>query len=186
MRPGDCVFIPAGTVHAIGEGILLAEVQQSSDLTFRLHDWGRLGADGQPRELHLEESLVCIDFDRGPVDPVVPRVIASATSAMLTEELVASEFFTLHRHTIHGLTPFAAEGRFHVLLVLAGQGTLTCDGVDYELRLGETLLLPASCPPSRIVPHNNLQLLDAFLPPVLPANEDISSAVRDQSLSVAK
>ena len=62
VAAGDCVFIPAGTVHAIAEGILLAEVQQSSDLTFRLYDWGRLGADGQPRELHIEESFRCIDF----------------------------------------------------------------------------------------------------------------------------
>ncbi len=96
VRAGDCVFIPAGTVHAIGEGILLAEVQQSSDLTFRLHDWGRLGMDGQPRPLHVEESLACIDFDRGPVDPVVSRLQNGAT-----EELVSSEFFTLRRHTTH-------------------------------------------------------------------------------------
>ena len=65
MVMGGLLFIPAGTVHAIGEGIVLAEVQQSSDLTFRLFDWNRLGADGSSRELHVEQSLACIDFSRG-------------------------------------------------------------------------------------------------------------------------
>ena len=73
VRPGDCVFIPAGTVHALGEGVLLAEVQQSSDITYRLHDWNRLGPDGRPRPLHIEASLACTDFTRGPVGPQVPQ-----------------------------------------------------------------------------------------------------------------
>lgn len=159
---GDCIFIPAGTVHAIGEGILLAEVQQSSDLTFRLHDWGRFGADGQPRPLHIEESLVCIDFDRGPVDPVTPCRLSRDS-----EELVASEFFTLRRHTIHDSFHFTNDGRFHALLVLGGDGTLTCDGNKQPLQTGSTLLLPASCPPALIEPRGELILLDAFLKPVL-------------------
>ena len=160
-RAGDCVFIPAGTVHAIGEGILLAEIQQSSDLTFRLHDWDRLGADGQPRPLHLEESLVCIDFDRGPVDPVTPRRLSRDS-----EELVASEFFTLHRHTLRDSFRFESDGRFHALLVLGGSGSLTCDGNEQILQTGSTLLLPASCPPALIETQNELILLDVFLKPV--------------------
>ena len=160
VRAGDCVFIPAGTVHAIGEGILLAEVQQSSDLTFRLHDWGRLGADGQPRPLHIEESLACIDFDRGPVDPVNPRRLN-----LVSEELVASEFFTLHRHTLRDSWHVASDGRFHALLVLGGCGMLTCDDTEHPLQTGSTLLLPATCPPVLIKPRGELILLDAFLDP---------------------
>ncbi len=70
VKPGDCVFVPAGTVHAIGAGVLLAEIQQSSDLTFRVDDWNRLGTDGKPRELHIDQAMKCIDFKSGPVDPV--------------------------------------------------------------------------------------------------------------------
>ncbi len=162
VRAGDCVFIPAGTVHAIGEGILLAEVQQSSDLTFRLHDWGRLGADGQPRPLHIEESLACIDFDRGPVDPVVPRRLN-----LHCEELVSSEFFTLHRHTLSDSFHLTSDGRFHALLVLGGSGTLTCDDTEQPLQTGSTLLLPATCSSAFIEPRGELILLDAFLGPVL-------------------
>ncbi|MFM9959940.1 MAG: type I phosphomannose isomerase catalytic subunit [Planctomycetaceae bacterium] len=191
-RAGDCIFIPAGTVHAIGEGILLAEVQQSSDLTFRLHDWGRLGADGQPRPLHIEESLVCIDFDRGPVDPIIPRRLtlrgcdfseprpsgsgcfdvlqphphgrgSVLLPATVSEELVSTEFFTLHRHTLHESVRFPSDDRFHVLMVLGGCGRLSCDGIVVPLQTGSTLLLPASCSPVLVEPLGELILLDAFL-----------------------
>lgn len=64
VRPMDVVFIPAGTVHAIGGGVLLAEIQQSSDTTYRLYDWGRFGLDGNPRKLHLEEAIQSIDFSQ--------------------------------------------------------------------------------------------------------------------------
>lgn len=161
VKAGDCVFIPAGTVHAIGEGILLAEVQQSSDLTFRLHDWGRFGTDGKPRPLHVEESLVCIDFDRGPVDPVNPRRLNR-----VTEELVRSEFFTLHRHSWRKPFDVAIDGRFHVVMVLDGEGFLKSDGFSRQLKAGSTFLLPASCPPVTFEPDEDVILLDAFLPPV--------------------
>src|SRR5207248_4186771 len=68
-RPGDCVFLPAGTVHAVGGGVLMAEVQQTSDATFRLFDWDRRDAQGKSRTLHVEEALACIDWSRGPVTP---------------------------------------------------------------------------------------------------------------------
>ena len=72
-RPGDCLFLPAGTVHAVGGGVLMAEVQQSSDATFRLFDWNRVATDGRPRELHIRQSLDSIDWSAGPTNPVSPR-----------------------------------------------------------------------------------------------------------------
>ena len=71
-RPGDCIMIEAGTVHAIGAGVLLAEIQQMSDATFRVFDWGRVGPDGRPRELHISEAMESTDFARGPVNPLIP------------------------------------------------------------------------------------------------------------------
>ena len=74
-EPGDCVFLEAGTVHAIGANILLFEVQQTSDITYRLYDWDRVDAKtGQPRQLHIEDGLACADFARGPCPPVAPTV----------------------------------------------------------------------------------------------------------------
>jgi len=70
VRPGDLFPVPPGTVHAIGAGVLLAEVQQPSDTTYRVYDWGRMGLDGQPRELHVEQAMQSIHFDARPASPV--------------------------------------------------------------------------------------------------------------------
>src|SRR5262249_27455292 len=69
-KTGDCVFIPAGTVHAVGGGVLLAEIQQTSDATFRLFDWNRVDAKGQPRPLHIEEAFASIHWQQGPIEPI--------------------------------------------------------------------------------------------------------------------
>src|SRR2546423_1630977 len=69
-RPGDCLYLKAGTVHAVGGGVLMAEVQQTSDATFRLFDWNRVDAHGRSRQLHVEQALACIDWAQGPVEPI--------------------------------------------------------------------------------------------------------------------
>src|SRR4051794_25278226 len=72
-RVGDCVLIEAGTVHALGAGLLIAEIQQASDTTYRLFDWNRVDRDGKPRQLHIEQALDVTDFTRGPVNAIAPR-----------------------------------------------------------------------------------------------------------------
>lgn len=161
VKPGDCVFVPAGTVHAIGGGVLLAEIQQSSDLTFRLDDWGRVGADGRPRPLHVEQALQCIDFERGPVFPVTPTRIGDHP---LQEELVRSEHFVMRRHRSASPFSFAADDRCHVLMVLDGSGLLQTGAETIPLPRGQTVLLPADRPALTIEPDQDTTLLDAFLP----------------------
>src|SRR5262249_15551930 len=95
-QPGDCVFLEAGTVHAIGCDLLLFEVQQTSDITYRLYDWDRIDAKTkQPRQLHVEEALACADFHRGPCHPVGPAVAVS--DGVRREGLVTCPYFTLER-----------------------------------------------------------------------------------------
>lgn len=163
VSAGDCVFIPAGTVHAIAEGIVLAEIQQSSDMTFRLHDWGRMGSDGKPRELHIEQGLSCIDFNRGPVSPVIPQ---KPSGGSITEELARCEYFVMHRH--QSSEPFSIPGddRFHVLMMLAGNAQFVAEGVHYPMGLGQSVLVPAACSEVQIVPQagSKCTVLDAFLP----------------------
>lgn len=161
VAAGDCVFIPAGTVHAIAEGIVLAEIQQSSDLTFRLHDWGRLGTGGRPRELHGEAGLSAIDFARGPVSPVIPRKLNSNT-----EELVSCEYFTMRRHQNQESFSIQTDDRFHVLMMLKGAADLTAAGNHYPMPLGQSVLIPADCLDVVISPRggSSCTLLDAFLP----------------------
>jgi len=166
VQPGDCIFIPAGTVHAIGEGIVLAEVQQSSDITFRLDDWGRLGADGKPREVHVTESLIVTNFRRGPVNPVVPVPVSDDHEAYRHEQLVSCDQFVLNRHIAE--RPFVVEpnGSFRALVALQGSATIWTRGYETQLRLGQSLLVPADCPALTVEPIEELTLLDAFLAPV--------------------
>jgi mannose-6-phosphate isomerase len=161
-RAGDCVFIPAGTVHAIGEGILLAEVQQTSDLTLRLDDWGRLGSDGQPRPLHIAQSLECIDFSRGPVNPTLPR--PSANDAPQCERLVDCDYFDLRRHQAAMPFDLPKENQFQILMLLEGNARLCCGDGEEVLRVGDTVLLPAAAPVARVVPEGSAVLLEVRLP----------------------
>ncbi|MEM9367735.1 MAG: type I phosphomannose isomerase catalytic subunit [Planctomycetota bacterium] len=140
FRPsaGDCVFIPAGTVHALGGGLLIAELQQSSDTTFRLFDWNRVGADGQPRQLHIEESLAVTDFERGPVDPVKPSADGG---------LVACDKFELQLHDESDASRFTigGDGRCHVLTMVGGSAQLIdAEGATTDVCTGESVLLPAA------------------------------------------
>lgn len=162
VSPGDCVFIPAGTVHAIGEGIVLAEIQQSSDLTFRLFDWGRLGSDGKPRPLHIAESMQCIDFHRGPVDPVVPQLIPSDGGSV--EELVRSDYFVIRRHCCAEPFSIPSDDRFHIFMMLSGNAEFLCGDDRRTAERGKTLLMPANASDLRIVPEGEIILLETFLP----------------------
>jgi mannose-6-phosphate isomerase len=161
-HPGNCVYLPAGTVHAIGEGILLAEIQQSSDITYRLFDWGYVGPDGKPRELHRTKAMACIDFERGPVNPVLPLQISQAPS--LVEELVRCDYFVIRRHQLSQATLLEREDRFHVLMILSGSGELECGGKRIPLVRGKSILIPAITPQVRILPRGELTLLETYLP----------------------
>lgn len=137
-QSGDCVFIPAGTVHAIGAGLLVAEIQQSSDTTFRLYDWNRLDEAGNSRELHLEQSLAVTDFTSGPVSP-----IRADTSKSGWQTLVQCDKF--HLRSLHsGSDRIAGDGKFHILTVPHGTATLSCDGELTTLSTGESVLVPAA------------------------------------------
>jgi mannose-6-phosphate isomerase len=141
VHAGDCVFVPAGTVHTIGEGVVLAEIQQTSDVTFRIDDWGRLDANGKPRMLHREEALQCIDFERGPVDPVVPRVQVDGEEQV--EELVSCPFFVMRRRTISSAWRLPDDERFRILMPLSGRVEVQCADWRHAVALGDTLLIPA-------------------------------------------
>ena len=154
---GDCVLVPAGTVHAIGAGIVLAEIQQSSDTTYRLHDWNRVGPDGQPRALHIEPALAVTDFQRGPINPLPPQT----TERPHISRLVECDKFIWDRWQSD--TPQAAGGddRCHVMAVVEGEVLLP--RVSEPLRKGQTFLLPASLPATLITPLGRATLLDAYL-----------------------
>ncbi len=120
-KPGDAVFIPAGTVHSLGGGVVVFEVQQNSDVTFRLFDWNHVDPKtGQPRPLQVDQALACIDFGQcagGLVAPVV-----ETTSPVSRERLFHCDYFWLSR--LRGESPFAvgAAGVPRVLVCIEGTG----------------------------------------------------------------
>lgn len=159
--PGDCVFIPAGTVHALGAGLVIAEIQQASNTTFRLFDWNRVGKDGQPRPLHIEESLAVTDYERGPVEPQSLKPLAN-----VSERLVECDKFVLDRHCVASgeSAAFSNTPSFRIVSLIGGVGRLVGDGFDEAMTKGTTLLLPAACPPPRLDAEENATLLDMRLP----------------------
>ena len=164
-RVGDCIFIPAGTIHALGAGLVVAEIQQASDTTFRLFDWNRLGPDGKPRQLHVEESLAAIDYSAGPVQPQIPQ----PTDRPFVQRLVACDKFILDRWRLTGSEPaeqrtLGGDERFHMLSVLSGSAAISSGTADEQLTLGQTLLLPASAGVCKITAETGTVMLDSYLP----------------------
>jgi mannose-6-phosphate isomerase len=138
VQAGDVLFIPAGTVHAIGPDILLYEIQQSSDTTYRLYDWGRMGLDGNPRPLHIEKSLAVSNLDSLPV--ITPH--GTDGDALLID----SPYFKTYRYDLRGQAPLTIQThhRFHALTCVQGSITLECDGHDALTWVaGTSALVPA-------------------------------------------
>ncbi len=159
---GDALLIPAGTVHALGEGLVVAEIQQASDTTFRLFDWNRVGPDGKPRPLHIEQALEVIDFARGPLMPVH---VNDTTEAAAPQRLVTCDKFVLERYTVAGPFSLPDDRRCHLIAVIEGQLGLQRDPVDEPLGRGQTALIPAAARPCKLIPQSDTAtLLDIFLP----------------------
>ena len=160
-RKGDVFFLPAGTVHALGEGCLLYEVQQTSDITFRVYDWDRLGLDGKPRPLHVRESLATIDFSRtnfGPHAPEAWRPLPASASEERT--LIVAEHFILREQTVRGAIEQALDGTCVVVTCVEGQGTLSTPVGQVQLSPMQTALVPANAGHWRVeIPSGSADLL---------------------------
>jgi mannose-6-phosphate isomerase len=162
-KAGDGVFLPAGTVHALGGGVVVFEVQQNSDLTFRLHDWGRADAKtGQPRELQVEEALACADFSAGPVVAVGP--VVAELDPVSREQLFDCAQFGLSR--LRAETPFTvgAPATPRVLVCICGEGAVEHDGQAFPVRMGDVVLLPAVVGACVFRPRAATTLLEVSLP----------------------
>jgi mannose-6-phosphate isomerase len=161
-KPGDGVFLPAGTVHTLGPDVVVFEVQQNSDVTFRLYDWDRIDAKtGERRALQVEQALACIDFAQGAVGPVAP--VVEEVKPVLRERLFLCEHFRLWR--LRGQSPFTvgAAGTPRVLVCIAGDGQLEHDGANYAVGKGDVWLLPAVVGACAFRPRSAVSLLEIAL-----------------------
>jgi len=154
-QAGDCLFLPAGTVHAVGGGVLMAEVQQASDATFRLYDWNRPGTDGKPRALHIPQALAAIDWNAGPAMPVVTALIESQHPGVRIEPLVECAEFEMQRITLNATFDVSDRVCAEVWMVLDGIAELrTATGYSRSFQIGATVLIPASASEPEWVPDS--------------------------------
>ena len=161
---GDCLFIPAGTVHALGSGLIVAEIQQASDTTFRLFDWNRVDSDGKSRPLHIDQALRVIDFDRGPMTLQNPQELSAKDgNGSPMQRLVSCDKFQLDRLSA-GQHSLGQTDSFAILTVPKGSAELTCGDLKLSLEVGQTAFMPAAAPPFEVILTDGSTVLVASLP----------------------
>jgi mannose-6-phosphate isomerase len=135
VKAGQCYYLPAGTPHAIGAGLLIAEVETPSDTTFRIFDWNRIDENGRPRPLHINEALESIHFDRTSDELAVTTI----------GRLVDCEFFKVDKgHQMRNSEVLLSAGLMKTMIIISGSGTITGGGNTVEFKPGQTVLIPAA------------------------------------------
>jgi mannose-6-phosphate isomerase len=144
VRAGDAMFLPSGRVHALGGGLVIFEIQQNSDTTYRVFDWNRKGLDGKPRELHIKESLESIDFDDFEPSLVRPQFRGRAVQMA---SLVDDPLFKVEAATFQGGDSLAHDsGEMQIVGVVHGDLLVLSDQMEFGLSAGQFCLIPASVP----------------------------------------
>ena len=154
VKTRDAIFLPAGRLHAVGEGNLLVEIQQNSDTTYRVFDWNRVDDQGRSRQLHVNQALQCIDFN-----DIRPRLVQTEA-----EMLVHHDLFEIQKWNLDSPRDIAPLEQFAIVYCLTGK----LQGADVELGPGEFLLVPAQLPDRRIEPvKEGTSLLRVTIPTLL-------------------
>ena len=159
--PGEVYFIPAGRVHAIGAGSFVVEIQQTSDATYRIYDYRRLGSDGKPRELHVEEAIDAIDFNDTDA-----RKSEYIDRPDIPVNVAKCPYFTANLLNIDTevMRDYKEADTFMVIIATGGEADISCGGETMNIRRGETVLVPASATGIVIDPKGDFQALEAYIP----------------------
>lgn len=143
VEPGKAIFIPGGLVHAICEGNLVLEVQQNSNTTYRVYDWDRVGADGKPRELHLDKAEKAIEWKLRPAELLTPYPMGKP-GKNVRERILRSDFFCMERWTLEEAESAFADGSsFRIVFPVKGSLRIKEEGRETEVPFGRSCLLPA-------------------------------------------
>jgi mannose-6-phosphate isomerase len=166
IRPGHAYYIPSGTVHALGPGAVIAEVQTPSDTTYRLYDWDRVDPEtGRTRELHIDEAMDSIVYEPVPAAAEHPEHIASVWTAIT--RLVRCESFVVERvRMVAGVEQVIPYDEMVAWMVLDGAGSIRCDGLSEPIRfgVGDTVLLPAGLKGGRVAVEEASTWLEISIP----------------------
>lgn len=143
VKAGDALFIPAGTVHAIGEGIVIAELQQNSDITYRVFDWDRVDSEGNARELHVDKALRAVSVEARRANPLIEGLAVERPNAKRVY-LAASKYFAMEKVTAEKNITERQNGRsFHILFFLQGEGKIIHGNGQEFFAPGDTFVIPA-------------------------------------------
>ena len=151
VKKGDAFYIPAGTIHAIGGGMLIAEIQQASNITYRLYDYGRLDENGNPRDLHIKDALEAIDYESDFPTKIIPD----------GEKLIRSEFFNVNKILFSGHLErdYCKLDSFVVLMCVAGKAKIG----KLDFAKGETVLVPASMKKILLQADSETEVLETWI-----------------------
>jgi mannose-6-phosphate isomerase len=180
-KPREAIFVPPGTLHALGPGLVLFEAEQNSDLTYRLDDWGRVGVDGKPRPLHLDKGLEVARLDlpalRDLPRVTVREVFGSRRFVVVCRHFAVEELLVRRAASFAG-SPERAEG----LSILEGQGRVETAAGWLAYRTGQTWLIPPATRQYRLVPENPSRLLKFYVPDI---ERDFRQPLAKRRLSAA-
>jgi mannose-6-phosphate isomerase len=149
VQRGDALFLPSGRIHALGAGVVVFEIQQNSDTTYRVFDWNRVGLDGRPRALHVPESLASIDFS--DIEPALAQAVHVASRGGAVRELVSDELFTVRHCSLRSGEAMALpDGKMQIIGVLSGSARVSGNTKEVLVRAGDFVLLPACLDSPRV------------------------------------
>lgn len=156
VEQGDCIYIPSGTIHAILGDTLICEVQQNSDLTYRVYDWGRVGKDGKPRELHVNKAIDVVNVDNRP------DIKRTATWGAGEQNMISSDFFKTDKVTVkESQKEESNRETFYAMNVVKGSGSIEVEGTTYSLQLGDSFIIPACLGAYEL--KGDMELLKSYL-----------------------
>lgn len=146
VQAGDCLLVPGGTVHAIGAGVTILEVQQNSDTTYRLWDWGRVGLDGRPRDTHVAQALECIRFGAPEPRPLRPgeHDWIAAGEGLRRATLARSEHFVMNALRIDAPARLSTGSGYEIYALIRGEARLSSPAGDWQMNQGDVWLIPAA------------------------------------------
>ena len=161
VHANDVFFLPAGRVHTIGKGLLLTEIQQTSDITYRIYDFDRKDAEGNTRELHVDQALDAIDYQQ--YDDYKTRYEPKTNEPV---SLVDCPYFeTLQLHYTHDTDrDLASRDSFTIYIGLEGESDILCDGQSYAMKKGDVYLIPASVPRIEFKTTSGFKVLESYVP----------------------
>ena len=155
VKQGDVIYIPSGTIHAILGDTIICEVQQNSDLTYRVYDWGRVGADGKLRELHVQKAIETVDVESRPE-------LKNTQNIGEEENIISSDYFKTNKVNVENTyTDTSNEETFFAYNVVKGNGKLIVNETEYILNLGDSFIIPAQMGNYEI--QGEIELLKSYI-----------------------